>query len=94
MAAKTEKQEAAHIKSDHEYYNELVPVKLFKDNDKYKDDIFVAVNGVGMIVPRGKEVLIPRKYAIALKNSEAQDSFAAEFNAQLSKNAGAFELMN
>ena len=59
MAAKTENRETAHIKSDHEYYNELVPVKLFKDNDKYKDDIFVAVNGVGMIVPRGKEVLIP-----------------------------------
>ena len=46
-----------------------------------------------MIVPRGKEVKIPRKYAIALKNSEAQDSFAAEYQAELSKNASAKELM-
>jgi len=74
------------------YYSELVKVKLFKDNDKYKDDVFVAVNGVGMIVPRGKEVEIPRKYAIALKNSEAQDSFAADHASELSKNAQAPEL--
>ena len=52
---------------------ELVPVKLFKDNDKYKDDVFVAVNGVGMIVPRGIEVKIPRKYAVALDNSQIQE---------------------
>ena len=74
------------------YYSELVKVKLFKDNDKYKDDVFVAVNGVGMIVPRGKEVEIPRKYAIALKNSEAQDSFAADHATELAKNAQAPEL--
>lgn len=66
-----------------DYYNELVTVKLFKDNDKYKDDVFVAVNGVGMVVPRGKEVKIPRKYAIALKNSEAQDAFAATRSQEL-----------
>ena len=89
--AETKTKEA--VKKDSKYYNELVTVKLFKDNDKYKDDVFVAVNGKGMIVPRGKEVKIPRKYAIALKNSEAQDSFAAQFQAELAKNAGASELM-
>ena len=89
----TDKAERKAPLSENEYYNELVKVKLFKDNNKYKDDVFVAVNGVGMIVPRGREVKIPRKYAIALRNSEAQDSFAAEYTAQLSKNAGAFELM-
>ena len=74
------------------YYNELVKVKLFKDTGKYKDDVFVAVNGKGMIVPRGKEVEIPRKFAIALKNSEAQDSFATDHMAELSKGANAPEL--
>ena len=77
---------------DNSYYNELVEVRLFKDNDKYRDDVFVAVNGKGMIVPRGKEVEIPRKYAIALKNSEAQDSFAAQYTAELAKNANSAEL--
>lgn len=74
------------------YYNELVKVKLFKDNGKYKDDVFVAVNGKGMIVPRGKEVEIPRKFAIALQNSEAQDSFAMNHMVELSKGASAPEL--
>ena len=91
--AETAKKTVKETVKDSNYYNELVKVKLFKDTNKYKDDVFVAVNGKGMIVPRGKEVEIPRKYAIALKNSEAQDSFAAEFQAELSKNAGAKELM-
>lgn len=89
----TDKKEQSALLCEKDYYNELVSVKLFKDNNKYKDDVFVAVNGVGMIVTRGKEVKIPRKYAVALRNSEAQDSFAAEYTAQLSQNAGAFELM-
>ena len=90
MAKETVKKEAV---KDSAYYNELVKVKLFKDSDKYRDDLFVAVNGKGMIVPRGKEVEIPRKYAIAIAHSEAQDSFAAEYSAVLAKNAGAAELM-
>ena len=65
-----------------DYYNELVEITLFKDAGKYKDNVFVAVNGVGMIVPRGKPVKIPRKYAIALKNSEAQDAFTQNYIAE------------
>lgn len=75
--------------NDENYYNELVSIRLFKDNTKYKDDVFVAVNGKGMIVPRGVDVKIPRKYAEALKNSEVQDSLAAEYAAGLSKQADA-----
>ncbi len=71
------------------YYNQKVTVKLFKDNGKYKDDVFVAVNGVGMIVPRGVEVKIPRKYAIALANSEKQASFAVEYQAKLQNDSSA-----
>ena len=65
------------------FYNELVSVKLFKDNGRYKEDVFVAVNGVGMLVPRGIEVKIPRKYALALKNSEKQTGFALEYQNRL-----------
>ncbi len=90
--AETVKKAVKETIKDSKYYNELVKVKLFKDTNKYKDDVFVAVNGRGMIVPRGKEVEIPRKYAIALANSEAQDSFAAEFQAELARNASANEL--
>lgn len=85
-------KESANAAKTKDYYNELVKIKLFKDNSKYKDDVFVAVNGKGMIVPRGKEVEIPRKFAIALQNSEAQDSFAMNHMVELSKGASAPEL--
>lgn len=73
------------VKND-AYYNEKVKIKLFKDNGKYKDDVFVAVNGIGMIVPRGKEVEIPRKYAIALQNSERQDEYAVSIQNEYKDN--------
>lgn len=81
---KTDKKKKLDVKA---YYNELVTVKLFKDSGRYKDDVFVAVNGVGMLVPRGVEVKIPRKYAEALRNSERQASFAVEFQTKLQSEA-------
>ena len=39
-----------------------VKVKLFKDNGKYKDPVFVAVNGHRFIVPRGVEVRSERAH--------------------------------
>lgn len=67
---------AEQKKADEEhkaYYNELVEIELFKDNGKYKDDVFVAVNGVGMVIPRGEKVKVKRKYAELLMNSMEQD---------------------
>lgn len=80
--------EEVKIEKDMAYYNELVEVKLFKDTGKYSDDVFVSVNGVGMIVPRGKTVKIPRKYAIALKQSQHQASASAKHQEKLADEAG------
>jgi hypothetical protein len=55
------------------FYNELVEVKLFKDNNKYKDDVYVAVNGENCVIKRGEKVLIKRKFAEVLDNSDLQD---------------------
>ena len=52
---------------------ELVEVKLFKDNDKYKDDVYVGVNGENCVIKRGERVKIKRKFAEVLDNSEHQD---------------------
>ena len=82
----SEKKEVKEVVKDDAYYNEKVKIKLFKDNGKYKDDVFVAVNGIGMIVPRGKEVEIPRKYAIALQNSERQDEYAVSIQNEYKEN--------
>lgn len=53
--------------------NELVEVKLFKDANKYKDDMFVSVNGENVVIKRGERVKIKRKYAEVLDNSDRQD---------------------
>lgn len=64
--------------------NELVTVRLFKDSDKYKDDVFVAVNGRNYQIQRGKEVQVPRCVAEILNASEEQDTRTAELIAQKS----------
>lgn len=91
MASKTSATSGETVKKavfdSKKYYNELVCIKLFKDNNRYKDDVFASVNGVGMIVPRGIEVKIPRKYAEALYNSEQQNSFAAWYQTKLQNEA-------
>ena len=55
------------------YMEEYVEVKLFKDNGKYKDDVFVSVNGENCVIKRGERVRIKRKFAEVLDNSEHQD---------------------
>ena len=56
-----------------EYMEELVEVKLFKDNGKYKDPVFVSVNGENCVIHRGERVKIKRKFAEVLDNSDRQD---------------------
>ena len=60
------------------YLNEYVAVKLFRDNDRYKDDVYVAVNGQNCLIKRGEWVRIKRKFALVLDQSEIQDIQTAE----------------
>ena len=61
------------------YLNEYVAVKLFRDNDRYKDDVYVAVNGHNCVIKRGEWVKIKRKFAMVLDQSEIQDMQTAEY---------------
>ena len=38
-----------------------VRIRLFKDNSRYKGDLFVSVNGVNYKIRRGVEVEVPPK---------------------------------
>ena len=60
------------------YLNETVAVKLFRDNDRYKDDVYVAVNGQNCVIKRGEWVNVKRKFALVLDQSEIQDMRTAE----------------
>ena len=73
----TEEQKKAKEAED-AYWNELVKIKLFKDNDKYKDDVYVAVNGENCVIKRGVEVQVKRKFAHVLDNSSIQDYETSE----------------
>lgn len=54
--------------------DELVKIKLFKDSEKYKDDVFVAVNGRSFVIKRGVEVEVPRYIAEVLDHQQKMDN--------------------
>ena len=57
--------------------DELVPIQLFKDGERYKDDVFVAVNGERVLIKRGERVMVKRKFADVLEQSIQQDTATA-----------------
>lgn len=65
------------VLSNEEYMKQPVTIKLFKDNDRYKDDVYVSVNDRSYLIKRGVEVTVPRFIEQALKNSLAQDEYVA-----------------
>ncbi len=68
----TEEQKKTNAERE-AYWNELVEVRLFKDNNKYKDDVYVSVNGENCVINRGEKVMVKRKFAHVLDNSDLQD---------------------
>ena len=65
--------EAKALAEDKARGEELVEIKLFKDNSKYKEPVFVGVNGETWAIERGVRVPVPRKVAEVLDNSDKQD---------------------
>ena len=72
------------LEKEKAYYDELVPVELFKDNHKYKDDVFVSVNGDNCVIKRGEKVLVKRKFKEVLDNAHIQGYEASKFIEQKS----------
>ena len=54
-----------------------VRIRLFKDNSRYKGDLFVSVNGVNYKIRRGVEVEVPPAVAEVLEHSQMQDELTA-----------------
>lgn len=89
MAAKKEAVKAEEVKEEiqeapaeevkaEEDPKRKVKIKLFKDNNLYKDAVYVGVNGEDYLVPRGVEVEVPWYVAEVLENSMAQDQKTAD----------------
>ena len=78
-----------HIKiheKEAERMKQRVKITLFKDNGKYKDDVFVSDNGVNYIIQRGKEVEVPLSVALILKQAEKQRDIAIKNQTALQNN--------
>lgn len=81
--AAPKKRQTKAEKEAEAYWNEKVEIRLFKDNDKYKDDVFVGHNGVGYLIRRGEPVMVPRFVADILRNQEEQDKRTSDLMQQL-----------
>lgn len=75
--ASTKNDAARTAEEERAWLNEKVPIRLFKDNDRYKDDVYVCVNGERILIKRGENVEIPRKFALVLEQSMEQDNATA-----------------
>lgn len=73
-AEKPYKETKAEIKKA----NEPVTIRLFKDSDKYKSDVFVCINGESWLIKRGESVQVPRKVADVLALADDQIGAAAD----------------
>ena len=56
-----------------------VRIRLFKDNSRYKGDLFVSVNGVNYKIRRGVEVEVPAYVAEVLENSRMMADTARRY---------------
>ena len=66
---------------------EKVEFTLFKDDGKYKDDLYVCVGGMSYQIKRGVPVKVPKSVYEAIRNSEKQDREAADRLAALREKA-------
>ena len=69
--------ENEYVQDVEAYLNEPVKIRLFRDNDRYRDRVYVAVNGRNCLIERGKWITVKRKFALVLDQSEIQDMCAA-----------------
>ena len=62
-------------------------VTLFFDGDKYKDPVYVGLNGMSWLIQRGVEVEVPVEVAEILEHSAEQDAHTAAMLRNLSAEA-------
>ncbi len=77
MATKktTEEKAAVTEAKEETKQKDTVKIKLFRDEGKYKDPLFVGLNGTFYTVPRGVEVEVPVGVAKIIEQSmEAEEA--------------------
>lgn len=65
--------------------DEMVEIELFYDGERYKDDVFVQVNGKSVLIKRGEKVKVSKAVAEVIQNSLQQKAQAAELMSKLQR---------
>lgn len=74
-----------------DYLEELVEIMLFKDSDKYSDDLVVTLNGKNYQIKRGVKVMVPRKVQLVIEDSMKQAGLAADYEEEAQQQYKEFE---
>lgn len=83
-----EKQQQTEQQTEQEQTkSDKVKIKLFYDGARYKDDVFVGVNGRRYQIKRGVEVEVPLAVKEVLDNSMRQDAAANRYMIEESSKA-------
>lgn len=56
----------------------MVTIHLFRDTERYKDDVIVGLNGKMYQIKRGMDVEVPEAVAEIIENSRKQDQQTAD----------------
>lgn len=66
-----------------EQKTEMVTVELPLDDNRYRDDVHVIVNGIETVVHRGEPVKVPKYVADVLRDSQRQDAMFTRYSRAL-----------
>ena len=80
VAAETAAEENVVAKkpNKHGFSGETTTITLFYDGLKYKDPLFVQINGKSFLIKRGEPVEVPVEVAEVINQSLVQDGRAAQ----------------
>lgn len=74
---------SASVKTVEEYLEQKVPIMLYKDGEKYKDDVVIGINGEKVQIQRGIQVYVKRKFLGIIEAQYRQQMVAANLQDQL-----------
>lgn len=69
---------AAKAPNKYGFSGDTTTINLFYDGVKYKDPLFVQINGKSFLIRRGENVEIPVEVAEVIRQSLEQDGHAAQ----------------
>ena len=78
-----DKKEVGVVSENAEVASEKVEVFLPRLREEKNQDVWVCVNGKGILIKRGERVKVDPEYAEVLKHSEQADDVAYEFLSKL-----------